>query len=217
MQPEPFFYIITITVIVSLIYFKKFKGTKYVYFSCFIYFTFIIDKLNYLNRVYEFISNGKEHNNIPILNTYIIATFYFFFWFYKQVFHQKKNQKIMNAFIGLFTVFIGIEFLIFKTNFFTNFLARTAVFGSILLVITLVLVTIEFLQNQKMVENIERSFLFWITLGCFLFYVGVIPILISSKFHLFQGVFKYILVILNSFAHLSFIIGYMISKREYNY
>jgi hypothetical protein len=94
---------------------------------------------------------------------------------------------------------------------------KTAVFGSILLVITLVLITIEFLQNPKMIENIERSILFWITLGCFLFYVGIIPILFSSKYYLFNGVFKYILVVLNSFAHFTFILGFMLSKPKYNY
>jgi hypothetical protein len=217
MHSGPFFYIITISALIGFINIKKFKGTPYVYFIYFVIFTFFIDKLNYLKHVFNFITTEKEYTNNPILNFYIIITFYFFFWFFKKVFHKENNKKIMKFLLLLFTLFIFIDVFYFKINILTGFLARTAVFGSLLLLITLILITKEFLKDQKMINNMERSFLFWLTLGCFLFYIGIIPTLIFSKFSLFSGVFKSVLVTLNVFAHLSFIIGYMISDQKYNY
>ncbi len=217
MFPKPFFFIITASAVVSLFYFKKFKGTKYVWFLYFIYFTFIIDKINYLNSVYHFINIDGVHNNKPVLNLYIVISFYFFFLFYKSVFHLPANRKIMDVFILLFSIFLLVDIFYFKTNLISQFLAKTAVFGSVLLLITIILITMEFLQNKEMVNNIEHSFIFWITLGCFLFYMGIIPVLIYSKFHLSNGIFNTILVILNTFTHTSFILGFMLSERKYNY
>jgi len=217
MFPKPFFFIITASAVVSLFYFKKFKGTKYVWFLYFIYFTFIIDKINYLNSIYHFININGVHNNKPILNLYIVISFYFFFLFYKSVFHLYANKKIMDIFILLFSIFLLVAIFYFKTNLITQFLTKTTVFGSVLLLITIILFATEFIQNNEIVHNIEHSFVFWITLGCFLFYVGIIPALIYSKFHLSNRIFNTILVILNVFTHTSFILGFMLYDRKYNY
>ncbi len=217
MYPNPFFYIITISALVAIFYYKKFKDTKYVYFIYFIFFTFLIDKLNYINRIVGFIAENDLPNNKPIINFYIIVTFYFFLSFYKTIFHRKKHKKIMNFFIFLYTFSILIDLFYFKTNFLHNFLARTVFCGSILLVLSLFLITKEILSQNVVLDNIESYFIFWISLGCFLFYLGIIPTLISSKFQLFHGDFKYILIILNSFAHISFIIGFIISDKKHIY
>lgn len=217
MFPKPFFFIITASTVVGLLYFKKFKGTKYVWFLYFILFTFLIDKINYLNSLFHFVHINDMHNNKPVLNFYIIVTFYFFFLFYKSVFHRLANKKILNIFILLFSIFLLLDVFYFKTNLITQFLVKTVVFGSVLLVITLVLMAIELFENKKILNHIEHSLIFWVTLGCFLFYMGILPVLFYLKFHLSNNLFDTILVILNTFKHTSFIIGFMLSKRKYNY
>ncbi len=217
MVPKPFFYIITMSTIVSFIYYKKFMGSKYVWFLYFIFFTFFIDKINYVNRIFHFFSVEGKYTNIPIINTYIIITFLFFFLFFKSIFHNKKNKQLMNLFLGIHTLLIISDLFIIKIDFFTEYLSKTLIFDSILLVITLILISFEFLKNKNIVDNIEKSFLFWIVLGCFLFYTGLIPILVFSKLNLSSNIFNNTLTILNTFTHLSFVVGLIVSEKKYNY
>ena len=76
---------------------------------------------------------------------------------------------------------------------------------------------IEIINNESIIFNIEKSFIFWVSVGCLLFYVGVIPIMISSKQLFFKGIFEVILNILNGVAHSLFIVGYIWSDKKYNY
>ncbi|WP_457618401.1 hypothetical protein [Lutibacter sp.] len=123
----------------------------------------------------------------------------------------------MNLFLGIHTLLIISDLFIIKIDFFTEYLSKTLIFDSILLVITLILISFEFLKNKNIVDNIEKSFLFWIVLGCFLFYTGLIPILVFSKLNLSSNIFNNTLTILNTFTHLSFVVGLIVSEKKYNY
>lgn len=216
-MPHPYFYIIGISTLVSVFYFKKFRNTKNIYFIYFIFFTFFIDKLGYFNRIFQIITIDGYHNNNPILNSYALITFLFFLLFYETLFKKLINKKIMKLFIVIYLIFILIEIFIFKTNFINEFYTKTTVFGSILFLISLILFLIEIIKNDQLIFNIEKSFVFYISIGCLLFYVGVIPIMISSKKLLLSGMFDTILIIMNSIAHGIFVIGYIYSEKKYNY
>lgn len=216
-MPKTYFYIIGISTIVSLFYYKKFANTKNSYFIFFIFYTFLIDKICYINSLTHFISKDNLHNNNPILNIYAISTYLFFLLFYRHLSKNKRNRILLKYFLIIYILFIFFDFFILKTHFINEIITKTIIVGSVLFLITLILFLIEIINNESIIFNIEKSFIFWVSVGCLLFYVGVIPIMISSKQLFFKGIFEVILNILNGVAHSLFIVGYIWSDKKYNY
>ena len=218
-DPEPFFYIITVSLVVALWNFNKFRNTKNIYFIYFILFTFIIDKLSYINRNIQFITfkDTGEVNNNPIINFYVILAFIFSILFYRIHFKNKKIKKLINYFLFLYLAFVFYELSYIKKDFLNTFLAEIVVFGSILFSIILLMFLIEMIKNRKIINNIEKSFIFWVSIGCLLFYLGIIPIMVILDSLQFDRIFKTIFVILNIVTHSCFVIGYIWSNKKYNY
>jgi len=210
-MPSPTFYFVTIAFIISLLFYNKFKNTKYVYFTYFLVFTFIIELLGYIYAKVLLI------NTNPIYNTYIILTCLFYILFYKSLFKNKTNKKIMNAFVIIYLLFTIFDFVILKSHFINDFLSNNFVFGPILIALILILFLIEIINNEAVIFNIKKTFIFWVSVGALLFYIGVIPIIITSELLNFDGLYDNILSGLNFIMYGSFSLGYILSDKKYNY
>ncbi len=216
-MPNLFFYITIASTLTAFLYVKKWKNTKNQYFVYFLFFTFLIDKICYLNRLFPIISTDGVNNNKPFYNFYSVVTFIFFLTYYKFQFKKQCFKNTMNWFLGLFIIVVLYELFYLKTSLLSGFFMQTTIFGSLLFIITLLLFLYEIIVNKHIVFNVEKSLIFWISVGCLLFYIGVIPIIISYKSLNFNGLFDIVLNILNSIAHLCFIIGFIFSDKKYNY
>ncbi len=210
-MPELSFYIVSITAIISLIFYKKFKNTKYIYFIYYLLFTFIIELLGFL------LGSVFNLNMDYILNIYIVITFIFYFIFYRSIFKNNIIKKTIFLFIILYLSFILFDLIILRTNFINQLFINNMVFGSILLLITLLLFLIEIINSKDIVFNIKKAFIFWISIGALLFYIGIIPIMISGYYLEFDGLFDTILTILNLIMYGCFTIGFIKSDPKYNY
>lgn len=210
-MPVPTLYITAIASIIGFFFIKKFKKTKYIYFIYFLIYTFITELLAYVLGSIILIKNN------PVYNLYALVSFFFYFTFYKNLFKNKINKIIMSVFIGLYILFSIIDITIFKTDYLSDFISNNIVFGSILLTITLILFLIEIINNETVIFNIKKIFIFWVSVGALLFYIGVIPIIITSKLLNFNGLYDSILTGLNIIMYGSFSLGYILSDKKYNY
>ena len=59
--------------------------------------------------------------------------------------------------------------------------------------------------------------IFWISIGLLLFHIGSIPIFIAKQFLNYNATHNYILLGLNIIMYGSFIIGFILSDKKYNY
>lgn len=216
-MPAPTFYIVSLATIISILYYKKFKSTIYKYFIIYLYFTFIIEFLGTISAILYRKESLFVLNTNPVYNIYIVVTFLFYLTFYKSLFRNNNNKKTINIFLLLYLLFIPFDLFILKTHFLNDFFANNLVFGSTLLVITLILFLIEIINNEKIVFNIKKSFIFWISVGALLFYIGVIPIIISSEYLNFKGLYHTILTPLNIIMYGCFVVGFITSNPKYNY
>ncbi len=117
----------------------------------------------------------------------------------------------------VFIGFIFFDVFILKESILTEFNVHLLILGSVLLLTTLILFLIEIINNNKIIFNISKSFIFWISIGLLLFYVGILPIMITREFLNYNGTYTIILVALNIIMYGSFIIGMVKSDIKYNY
>lgn len=211
------FIVVSIATFCGFLYYKKFKGSKYTYFLFYLLFTFAIELVYNVVRVVYLKTDEVIFNTSISYNFYLISSFIFLFVFYRSISKNKKNRKLFNVFIGVFTLFIIINYLIFHNGFRLGINIHNLIVGSILLLITLILFLIEIINNKEVIFNIHRSIIFWISIGLLLFYVGVIPIMITRKYLNFNEIYMSILNLLNGIMYGSFVIGFIVSNPKYNY
>ncbi|MEE9349703.1 MAG: hypothetical protein V3U80_06620, partial [Flavobacteriaceae bacterium] len=150
----------------------------------------------------------------PVYNIYILLNFLFYFIFYKNHFNKTRNKKIANLFIVLHLgLFFGTLFFL-KTDFFSKLYSNIIVFSSVLLIIILLLYLVEIINDKRIIFNLKKSFIYWISIGAILFHIGIIPIMITSEYLQFHGLYQYIIIPLNYIMYGCFIIGIIVSDNK---
>lgn len=197
--------VVFIAFVVSLIKYNQYKNTTYKYFCYLLGVTLITEITAYLFGFYFLIYNVVVYNIfIPIVNL-------FYYWFYKKLFKSKRNQKLMNVFSGIFIAVYLYEIVILKNSVFKDNFTISLITGAILTVITLILYLIEIVHNEKIMGDVYKHLIFWITIGSLLFYVGIVPIFINAAFLEYRSIYTLIISALNITMYGSFIIGYFVS------
>lgn len=210
-MPSPSFFIVSLATLVSFFFYEKFKYTKNIYFIYYLVFSFLIYFMGFL---FKHIFNIIDY---PIYNTYVILSFFFYIIFYRSLFRIARNKKIMDIFLLFYCLFILVDFVLLKTAFLTDFIVYSTVSAAIMLIITVILFLIEIINNERIIFYIKRSFTFWISVGSLLFFIGVIPIIITASFLNFDGIFDSILAGLNFIMYGSIILGFLWSDKNYDY
>lgn len=194
----------------SVIKYPEYKNTIFKYFSFLLGITLVTEIVAVVLRYYILIPNSVVYNIfIPIVNL-------FYLQFYKQLFKSKKNQKLMDIFSVLFVLTYLAELLVVKRNFLDTMYTYSLVTGAIFILITLILFLIEIINNEKIINNIHKSLIFWISTGSLLFYVGIIPMFIVSSNIIYPKLYTYIVTILNVVMYGTFTIGYFVSNPKNN-
>jgi hypothetical protein len=207
---QTFFYILLITTIFTSFYFKnKFENSIYKYFAYFLVFLCITETLSQI----------FNKNNALVYNFYTLISFNFYFIFYYQIFRDKTNkQKIILFFISFILFYLMDSFFITK-DISHHLLNNTVVFGSFLTIIMLILFLFEIIKNETVVFNIKKTFIFWISVGLLLFYIGILPIMITIYYLKTDNnqIYSVIITLLNYIMLGSFSYGYIYSDEKYNY
>jgi uncharacterized Tic20 family protein len=64
--------------------------------------------------------------------------------------------------------------------------------------------------------DFQKSIFFWISIGVLIFNIGLLPVFVIGELIDWQGIFRYIIFILNIILSLCFITGFIVSKKEFN-
>ncbi len=203
--------VVTIATIISLFYYKKFINTPYVYFIYYLTYTLFTEVMGVLFGHILLIYN------VFIYNIYTIVTFIFYFLFFRLLFKSNKLKKLMVAFLLSYILFIFLDLLVLKPNFFKNSYTHIFVFGSILLISTLILFLIEIINNKFAIFKYKETLIFWICIGTLLFFIGVLPVMISVEYLKYEGLYDIVVATLNIIMYGSFSYGFINSNPKYNY
>jgi len=212
------FYIVGLTTLVSFFYYKKLNKSISKYFLYFFSWTFVVELIYNIVRIRYFQTNEIIFNYYITYNIHTIISFVFFFYFYHKLSKNKRNKKIFLVFIYAFGFFALLNYFVLNNNITDdNLNVNNIIVGSVFLLITIILFLIEIINNEKIVFNIYKSFIFWISIGLLLFYIGILPIMISTEYLNYNITYMSILNSINVIMYGSFIIGMVKSETKYNY
>lgn len=202
-------YIELITAIVALVYYKKYKGTFFIYFVLLLWLTVLVEFAGLFMRLSGYASN------FIVFNVYHLINFTALLWLYKAFIKKKVSKRIISSFI-LF--FILIYFLNLRVeNYTTRLITWPFIVGSIFIMISVVFYFLEILNSDK-VLYIKKNLLFWVSAGLLIYFAGKLPMRLVRNY--WFEVLNYRVIFLTE-AILSilmcgcFIIGFIWSEKRY--
>lgn len=198
-----------ISVIIGILNFKKIKGTKVSYFLYILILGLITESLGYYIGYYT-----QNRNTFPIYNTYYGISFSIYFLFYKSFIKSKIEKKLIMFFLISFLIFGIINYTFIQTSFF-NFQLNTFIYGTFCFIVIINIYLFDIL-NSDVILNIKYVLLFWISIGNLLFFIGWLPVFVLSKYLNYDGIWDYITLTLNIIMHICFILGFLLTKKDYN-
>jgi len=172
--------------------------------------------------VYSFITEIVSIYIIEIYNVraiktyntwYFVNSFFYLFFFLSEI-KSPKKQKFIISLIAIFSLYSIISIIFFK-DFRSEFFIECWILGQLFVILTIMIYYAELL-NSDAILNIKYSLLFWISIGVFIFNIGILPVFVIGELIDWQGIFRYIILGANIIMSLSFITGFIVSKKEYN-
>lgn len=155
-----------------------------------------------------------KKNSFYVFNSWNFVNSYFYLFFFLGIIKNSYKRNLIKILILVYTL-ISILDIVFFTDFLTKSLNNNIIIASFILVITIVIYYSELLQND-IILNLKYSIFFWISIGVLFFNIGFIPVIVFAEYISYSGVFRYITIALNIIMNLCFIIGFIVSKKQYN-
>lgn len=198
-----------IVLVVGFLNFEKIKEATYLkLFLFFLGYSLLTELIAF------YIGICLKINTFYIYNTWNFINTYFFLFFFLKNIQGGFKRNIVKILILIYTIFSVIDVLFF-TNFITKSLNTNIMVASLFIVSTVLIYFSELLQSN-IILNLKDSIYFWIAIGVLFFNIGFIPIIIIAEYINYLGVFKYITFGLNILMSVCFILGFILSKKEYN-
>ena len=153
-------------------------------------------------------------NTFPIYSVYKLLSLSIYFFLFRSYVQNKTKKKII---LGLYLslVIVGIYNAIFVYPSFLVYHLNTWIYGSICFLIVIIIYLFDLLKTD-VILNIKNVLLFWVSIGNLLFIIGFLPVFALSTYFNYNGIWDYTVFSLNVLMHTCFIIGFLISKKEYN-
>ncbi|SDW08439.1 hypothetical protein SAMN05444411_10141 [Lutibacter oricola] len=202
----PLLYLLTI--LVGIYNYKKYSQNKYLkLFLFFLIYTCISESFGvYLYLVLKIKTNF-------IYSIWNIVSFIFYAIFFLSIIKNVNRKNSIKALILLFSVITIIN--IFLNGIIEIPLINNMILAKFLIAISVIIYFIEIIKSDEIL-TIQKSLFFWVSLGIFIYNIGFLPGFALVKYTSFVGMFKYITFGLNILMHLSFIAGFIVSKKEFN-
>ncbi len=169
-------YIEILTAIVATIYFYKYKSSHLKFILPLLWYIVLNEILGwYLHAVL------KLKYNAIIYNIYGLISFVLLLNIYRLSLLKVKFKK----YLFFFTVSYVIIFIInaFFIDFTKQILTISYIYGSIVLIISILFYLIEILNSERILL-VSKEILFWISVGLFLFQIGIIPYMVIREYYI---------------------------------
>lgn len=209
-------------------YIIKFKSDKQVtYFVYFLWLTLGVELFGLF--VPKLIMEGHlEHlkdtflrKNYWLYNTFSLASFLFYTWFFRAYLQSKVLRKLMAITLLTFLVTAGLN-LIFSNVFFSEMSSYTFIFGSLMLLMIVGFYFFEMFQSDEIL-NFKYILQFYIGIGTMTFYLCITPLFLYSSYfseHNTEFVYAYRIILRSSIVLLYslYAFGFVIcSKKRKSY
>lgn len=149
-----------------------------------------------------------------IYNSWNIVSYLFYTYFFLSKIENKTKSLFIKGFAIIFVTLFLISAL-FSQNYLSYIFKNNIILGKVLMIVVIMIYFTELLKSD-MILNIKESLFFWISIGVFIYSIGFIPVFVVAEYISYQGAFRYITIGLNIVMSLCFIMGFLISKRQYN-
>lgn len=200
-------YLELLSAIIGTLMLYKYKHTFLKYFLILLWYTA-------LNEFLGAYITDLDINNLIIYNIYNTINFVVLLLIYKHYIQSKIFKKWIVGFIVTYLITLIIS------GFYENYLvvgqSIAYIVGASFLVITISYYFIEILNSDK-VLNIQKSLLFWISVGLLLFHIGSIPFAVVSNYYAYIDDLKYMFYVkfvLIAILYSLYIIGFLWSNKE---
>ncbi|MCM5664144.1 hypothetical protein [Galbibacter mesophilus] len=161
----------------------------------------------------EFVPENLLARNYWVYNLFRILTFYIYLLYFFNYFKQRKDKVIICGLLLIYSIGIGIEFIIDSNSLFEGNQMIIRIFGSFGILIGAILYFGEVFNSDKVLK-IYKDLAFWLIIGSVFYYLLTIPIMMFGKFfQRFQEVYVTILFLSNIILYGSFIIGFIINAK----
>ncbi|WP_133259743.1 hypothetical protein [Pseudochryseolinea flava] len=164
----------------------------------------------------------KQYTEARLQNNYIYNVLtslqyaYYFFLYYSIITIPRYRQWVL-TFLVMFVVAVVVNFLwIQKLSVTAAFASYTFTLGAILLMMTIALFLVEILNTEKILY-FKNYLMFWISIGLFVFYTGIIPFVLSINLlpdFLSNDALAIMFFTLNLVMYSCFTLGFIISRPQ---
>jgi hypothetical protein len=197
---------VLISLLISMIFYKRLKPSWLRLFTWFLFFTIIISVVRY---VYSF--DFKSGNHF-IFNIYLLIQFLFYFTFFYKTFQTRKLKT--------FTMVVSISFivyLLFAFIFLNGFYTFNSLGFTIGSVVTILFCLLYFgtLFNAEGFINYFKIPMFWIATGILFFFVGnflylsFLNYILENNLDTGGNIYEFIIITLNLLLYCFFSIGFL--------
>ena len=206
-------YLELLSAIIGTLMLYKYKHTYLKYFLILLWYTALNEFLGISIVNYQK-ANDITVNNKIIYNVYNTINFVVLLMIYRHYIQSEKFKKWILGFIASYLITV----IIF--GFYENYLvvsqSAAYIVGASFLVITIAYYFFEVFNSDK-VLNIQKSLLFWISVGLLLFHIGSIPFAVVSNYYAFIPDLRYMFYakwVLIFILYFLYIIGFIWSEKE---
>lgn len=198
-----------ILLLIGVIHFRKKLGKEIIFFIISLVFIVITETISsYIGIILH-----KDTILVFTIGIFLLA-FFFLFYYYYQLFETPLAKKLQGIVLLLFALNYFLSIL-FVPNFFKVFPNFTYFIECILLLATFGIFLYETFQTEKIL-SITTYYPFWITVGLFIIYICLLPLLLISSVAqdaMDIGIFRGILLSINIIGYSTMIIGLFVTKK----
>lgn len=213
--------------VTGLILYNKYKHTAakyFIYFLVYIVITVIIKRYTYCVKDDGFLSflDGTllEKNYWLGTISWKIGAVTFFGWYYLKILNNKAQKNILRMSIILFIIASLFIILFTLPDFFKTSIPSIAILGALIILQCSFYYFMEILQSEKIL-TFYKSLNFYISCVILLFWLVKTPLVFYEQYYSksdmdYVSLRHFINLFLISFMYLTYTIGLIVSKPEYD-
>lgn len=168
-------------------------------------------------KYFSFIKDTRFADNSWMYNIFLIINFTFLTAYFRSFIEDYRIQRILKILISTYVI-VAVGYLLSTDVFFKYFSWVSVVFGSILLIISILFFYFHILKGEKVLQ-LKGYLPFYISIGCGIFYLCTTPLFLytnslSVEDELFLNFYRYVLFFGNIFMYLFYSISFILCSKE---
>lgn len=188
--------------LVAILNFKN-LNTVYKYFAYFMVYVVCHEITGFV------FSNILKTNNYFLYNNYILISFLFYFFWFRQI--LVKRATLIKVFSLVFVA--SFVYSVFAEDYWNAFYRTPLTIGTIFVLVSVIFYFVELLSEDGVVNYLSLGE-FWFATGLLIFHVGFIPLYLLQSIIKASLSYTIAITVLNVVMYGCFIQGFLCTKRK---